>query len=189
MRDRETDSWWSIMSSTAIGGSLTGAELTELPVSEKASWNDWVRRYPETLVLSVDGSEHVEDNPYDNYFDSDGTFRDLEIKDKRLEPKQPIFSFWVDSKPFAAPFSAFEGGRVFRLDDGRSILLTRPVNSPIFLSTNGYLVDAQIDPGVSPDQLLRRLDDLGEDATPLEGFDTYWYTWVSVNEDTELLEE
>ena len=31
MRDRETDSWWSIMTSEAIGGELDGADLVELP--------------------------------------------------------------------------------------------------------------------------------------------------------------
>ena len=35
MRDRETDSWWSIMTSDAIGGQLDGADLEELPYGEK----------------------------------------------------------------------------------------------------------------------------------------------------------
>ncbi len=93
MRDRETDSWWSIMTSTAIGGELEGEQLVELPISEKATWGDWSARYPDTLVLSIDGEEHVPENRYDNYFASDGTFRDLEIDDNRLPPKAPIFSF------------------------------------------------------------------------------------------------
>ena len=188
MRDRETDSWWSIMSSSAIGGALDGTQLSELPVGEKATWSDWVSRYPGTLVLSVEGSEHVDTNPYDNYFDSEDTFRGLEIDDQRLDPKQPIFSFWIDGKPFAAPFSAFEGGRRFTLGDGRSILLTRPEGSPIFLSTRGYLVTQEIDSETAADEILSQLEKLGDAASPLEGFDTYWYTWVSVNPDTALLE-
>ena len=36
MRDRETDSWWSIMTSTAIGGALQGAELVANSVEERA---------------------------------------------------------------------------------------------------------------------------------------------------------
>ncbi len=58
MRDRETDSWWSIMTSSAIGGALQGTELDELPIGEKTTWADWRRRYPATLVLSVDGGQH-----------------------------------------------------------------------------------------------------------------------------------
>ena len=89
MRDRETDSWWSIMSSKAIGGELDGVQLTELPVGEKVTWRNWSARHPATLVLSVDGVEHVDSNPYDNYFASEQTFRDLEIEDQRLEPGEP----------------------------------------------------------------------------------------------------
>ena len=46
MRDRETDSWWSIMTSNAIGGELEGAELVELPVGEKTTWGAWRARHP-----------------------------------------------------------------------------------------------------------------------------------------------
>ena len=38
MRDRQTDSWWSIMTSKAIGGPLEGTALPELPVGEKTTW-------------------------------------------------------------------------------------------------------------------------------------------------------
>ncbi len=65
MRDRETDSWWSIMTSRAIGGPLDGAQLVELPVSTKSTWGQWRRAHPRTLVLSVDGVEYVESNPFD----------------------------------------------------------------------------------------------------------------------------
>ena len=74
MRDRETDSWWSIMTSDAIGGELDGTDLVELPRGEKVTWKDWRGRHPGTLVLSVEGEEHVENNPYDNYFTSESTF-------------------------------------------------------------------------------------------------------------------
>ena len=112
MRDRETDSWWSIMTSTAIGGALQGAERDELPIGEKTTWADWRRRHPNTLVLSVDGEEHHSNNPYDNYFASDRTFHDLEISDDRLEPKTPVFSFWLNGQTYAAAHSTFEGGRL-----------------------------------------------------------------------------
>ena len=46
MRDRETDSWWSIMTADAIGGDLRKTELVELPVGEKMQWKDWLARHP-----------------------------------------------------------------------------------------------------------------------------------------------
>ena len=53
MQDRETDTFWSIMSGKAEAGALDGTALIELPVSEKMSWAEWRARHPDTLVLSV----------------------------------------------------------------------------------------------------------------------------------------
>ena len=188
MRDRETDSWWSIMTSTAIGGELAGEELVELPLGEKITWGDWVRRYPTTLLLSIDGRQHIDSNPYDSYFASDGTYGDVKIADRRLDAKEPVYSFRIEDRPFASPFAAFAGGRVFPLADGRSVLLTRPRNAPLMLSTRGFLVAASVE-AVDADasKLLERLGELGDAVTPLEGYDTFWYTWISVNPDSELL--
>ena len=70
-------------------------------------------RHPETQVLSVDGQEHVDNNPYDNYFDSEGTFRSLENDDKRLAAKAPIFGHIKGDRPTAIAHLEFFGGDVF----------------------------------------------------------------------------
>ena len=126
MRDRETDSWWSIMTSDAIGGALDGADLEELPYGEKATWGDWKRRHPETTVLSVDGVEHV--------------------------------------------------------------FYRRP-GLPMYASSDAFLIDETAVAGVSVDELIGHLR-AGHiaGAERLNGFDTFWYSWVAVNENTELLD-
>jgi len=190
MRDRETDSWWSIMTSNAIGGDLDGADLVELPEGEKTTWKDWRQRHPDTLVLSIDGEEHVDDNPYDNYFDSDETFRGLQIDDKRLEPKAPIYTFWFHGEPYAVPHRAFKGGRLFAVDglDGRQLLLYRTKKGPIFESTRAYLVSEEKASGRKAKDLVALVDSgNGEGIELLPGFDTFWYNWVAVNEDTHLI--
>jgi len=200
MRDRETDSWWSIMTSKGIGGSLEDRDLVELPVSEKTQWKDWRERHPETLVLSVDGSEHVDKNPYDGYFDGDRTFRNLEVSDKRLPAKEPIFSFWLDGKPWAVPHSAFEGGQIFSGGalGNRRIMLYRSRGAAIFESTRAFLLEVG-STGSSYVDILPKADSLDESSLgssrsssarpmdPIPGFDTFWYNWVAVNEDTQLL--
>ena len=75
MRDRETDSWWSMMSGMAIGGEMDGHPLVSLPAGEKILWGDWKSRHPDTRVLSVDGSEHDPRDPYEPYFESGEGFR------------------------------------------------------------------------------------------------------------------
>ena len=191
MRDRETDSWWSIMTSDAIGGELDGVDLVELPAGEKATFSDWKKRHPDTLVLSVGGEEHDDVNHYENYFASDGTFRDLEIDDKRLEPKTSIYSFWLQDEPWAVPHDSYEGGKIFDLEgvDGKKLFLFRTPGSAIFESTQAFLVsDDLAGAGHAPAQLLRMAGGGNSGIETLPGFDTFWYNWVAVNENTHLVQ-
>jgi hypothetical protein len=189
MRDRETDSWWSIMTSDAIGGALDGTRLVVLPAGEKVAWKEWSRRHPDTLVLSVEGEEHVDNNPYDNYFASEDTFRDLEIEDDRLDPKEPIYSFWFDGDPWAVPHRAFRGGKVLELEgiDGKRLLLYRGKKVPIYQSSRAYLIEAELASVHKPKELLAMAESGAEGIETLPGFDTFWYTWVAVNKNTHLV--
>ena len=187
MRDRETDSWWSIMTSDAIGGPLDGSDLEELPFGEKTTWSEWLARHPSSEILSVEGQVHVANNPYDNYFNSEGTFRDLEIEDNRLRPKESIFSFWLEDKPYAVTHQAIEGGKVFEAE-GRALFFHRTPGSSFYASSTAYLLGAA-DADASPQDLAERV--ASGDVSGLErlaGFDTFWYSWVAVNADTRLLD-
>jgi hypothetical protein len=190
MRDRETDSWWSIMSSKAIGGSLNGADLVELPVGEKITWGDWKKRHPDTSVLTVDGGEHESANPYRDYSASEETFRNLQIEDRRLAPKAPIYSFWWQGKPYAAPHASFEGGRIFYLEgfQAKRLLLYRRQGASMFESSQALTVDAQaVSETTEPQALLDRIESGEVPGERLPGFDTFWYNWISVNEESLLL--
>jgi len=192
MRDRETDSWWSLMSSRAIGGELDGADMVEMPVSQKMRYADWVEQHPDTLVLSVDGVEHVDNSPYDNYFgDGEKTFRGIEVEDDRLGPKESIYAFWWEDRPLAVAHASIEGGRVLPLPgSGHVLVLWREVGAELFESTRVRIVEAA--PGseeIDAKEFFAALD-AGEisGASGASGFDTYWYTWVLVNPQTDLLQ-
>jgi hypothetical protein len=190
MRDRETDSWWSLMSSKAIGGDLIGTPLEELPVGEKATWADWHARHPNTLVLSIDDLEHVDSNPYDSYFVGDRTFRGIEVKDDRLAPKTPIYGFRIDGRPAAIAHERIEGGRLVEAEGlpGKRVLFYRPRGASVFQSTVAVSVPAGAVEGTDVDVLIGRLGQgTLEGAERLNGFDTFWYTWVLVNPETRLV--
>lgn len=191
MRDQETDSWWSIMTSNAIGGEFDGTDLVELPRGEKTTWKKWRQQHPNTLVLSVGGEEHVDNNPYDNYFASDETFRGLQIDDRRLKPKDPIYSFWWQDEPYAVPHAAFDGGKIFSVPgwEDERLFLYRRKNAPIFESSRAFVVPADLAAqGLEPKDLLARVESDADPAVErLAGFDTFWYNWVAVNEDTKLV--
>jgi hypothetical protein len=202
MRDRETDSWWSIISGDAIGGTLKGMKLEELPVWEKTTWGEWRERHPNSLVLSVDGVEHDPGNPYQRYFSSDGTFRGTKVKDDRLPGKESIYSFRAGAKAYAAPHDAIVGGAVFDVDGG-TVFLYRSPGADMFASTRAYFApsgDDADDPVFKQDSggwvasaTGARFDPntgfSGEGKSPerLTGFDTFWYMWSNINDDVVIL--
>ena len=135
MQDKESDTYWSIMTGDAIAGEQKGTDLVELPVGSKATWGDWRREHPETTVLSVNAQEHVENNPYDNYFSSGAGYRDAKATDTRLETKASIYAFDVAGQKYAVPFGAFQGeGAAFGAADTH-VFLYRPAGVAIFHST------------------------------------------------------
>lgn len=190
MQDRQTDSWWSIMTSDALAGPLEGTLLIELPYGEKTTWGDWRRRYPDSLVLSVAGREHVAVDPYADYFASEKTFRELDPGDRRLAPKTPIYAFFLDGTPWAAPHEAFAGGVLFEVDEAdRQIYLHREEGSSLFASSTAFTVDPGTFEGALSAAAIQERIESGDRSglAPLAGIDTYWYTWVAVNEGSRLV--
>jgi len=200
MRDRETDSWWSIISGEAVGGDLTGEKLDELPVGEKVRWSEWRRRYPETLVLSVDGQEHDPRNPYAGYFQSDRTFQRIEAKDGRLSAKEPVFAFRLDGAQYAVPHSAIEGGATVVIGD-KQLFLYRPAGADVFESTRAYEAEGKekriemVESGwVDKKSGLEFTEGAGfsgvvKGVDKLAGFDTFWYNLANIVSDAVVLRE
>jgi len=198
MADRETDTFWSIMTGTAIAGKLKGTPLRELSVAQKMKWKDWVSRYPNTLVLSINGREDVGRNPYARYFSSGKGYRGMEAKDRRLKTKEPVFAFTWKGRKYAVPHKKIRNGVSFQLDNAY-IFLYRPRKARMFASTVAYV-------SRSSTFLLENgkwkhegsgcvfAPDVGEfqgsQACPdrLKGFDTFWYIWSLTHPDTQILQ-
>ncbi|MEM7743220.1 MAG: DUF3179 domain-containing protein, partial [Pseudomonadota bacterium] len=68
MYDRQTFSWWQQFTGEAIAGSLTGAELVQIPAVLE-SWAHFRARHPDGLVMArPDGHDRPYGiNPYENY--------------------------------------------------------------------------------------------------------------------------
>ncbi len=201
MQDKETDTYWSIMTGEAIGGKLKGTKLKELPVFEKVQWKDWVKRHPDTLVLSVNGVEDRNWNPYMDYFRSREGFRGVRAKDKRLATKEPIFSFIYGDEKYAIPYRAFEGGNVFDIGDFK-IFLYRPRNAEIFYSTlafkskagfekrDGEWYEINSNCKFNPETGYFESTDADGQNCPTRfesGFDTFWYNWSLTHPDTKVI--
>jgi hypothetical protein len=173
------------MTSRAIGGELDGADMVELPYGEKITWGEWRARHPDSLVLSVDGRQHEARNPYEEYFANDHTFRNLEVSDRRLEPKEPVYSFFHDGKAYVVPHASIEGRRLLTLPDGGRLLFFRQPGAEMFASTRAW----KVPPAAAV--ALEELPPMGEleaaGFEPLGGIDTFWYNWIAINEGSEIL--
>ena len=199
MQDRETDTFWSIMTGEAIGGELKGTKLVELPVGEKRQWKEWFKKHPDTLVLSVNGNE---DRPpaYESYFNSMEGFRGARAQDTRLKTKAPVFAFHFAGQMYAVAHEKIEGGKIFNIDNTK-LFLFRSVGSSIFQSTTAYQITVgnfikindqwvHTDSGCIFDSDNAVFPD-GNLPCPkrFQGFDTFWYNWSLSNPATIILKD
>ena len=194
MRDRETDSWWSIMEAKAIAGDREGKPLRELPVSVKTTWGEWRKRHPGSRVLSVNGTTHLGQNVYQEYLETDQTYPSSGPEDDRLPPKTAIFAFRRDGEPTAVPHDRIEGAVVLRVGttgDAPLVLLYREAGAPLLESTRAYRLPAALAESDDPDGLARRIEGEIAKGTPgverIAGFDTFWYTWAAQNPETRII--
>ena len=183
MQDKETDSFWPLFQGGAAHGPLKGTSLQALPVSMKVRFEDWLRVHPDTVVLSVGGREYLERNPLEPYLASSYGFRGTVAEDTRLPTKEPVFGFEWKGQRYTARGKDIEGGSTFPVGGGH-VFLYRPqgaalnVDTAAFLSERGFARRGadwvEVTSG-SPFDPARRAFAGG--ASPLRGYDTFWYVW------------
>jgi hypothetical protein len=121
MVDRTTGSYWWQVAGAAIVGPLTGTSLETLP-STVATWGDWKKVHPDTLVLTRDTGY---ERPY--AVDSFGGYADYVAAGQFAFPVNP--ASLDDRLPRAALVLAVEIGgtlRAYQLDD-----LAAPINDTV----------------------------------------------------------
>jgi len=203
LQDKETDTYWSIMSGRAEAGPLEGTALTELPVGEKMSWAEWHAKHPDTLVLSTtqqtsDGTEATIQDPgsdtYGAYFAGDEGYNGVEATDSRLATKAQIHAFLHEGTPYAIELRRTIGGRTFELSDGSVVFIFREASDEMFRSSAAFISEAgfeqrggmwfEIGTGAEFNGINRNFG--GAAVERLNGFDTFWYTWSLTHTNTEL---
>ncbi len=119
---------------------------------------------------------------------------------RSVDTKDPIYSFHLDGKAYAVPFTAYEGGAVFRVGE-RDVFLYRPKGVAVYYSTlafqaaqgefvrraNGWYhgpSDARLEP---EGQGFAAPDGARASVSRIDGFDTFWYMWSLTNPATKIL--
>jgi len=91
MYDKATQSLWSTIDGKPVIGPLKGQDinLSVLPV-ETTTWNEWLKRYPNTKVLSLETGydrNYDEGEAYKDYYASDDLMFPVPKLDQRLKNK------------------------------------------------------------------------------------------------------
>ena len=195
VQDKETDTFWPLILGKAAVGPLKGTPFTPLPATVKTEWKDWRRDHPDTLVWSVAGEEHIERSPYQSYLVSPFGHKGIAATDARLRTKDSVYGFELAGRHYAAPFTAYVGGRAF-VAGGRSIFLYRPADVAVYYSTRAYTstVGFEQKAGSWVDKSTGARFDPDKGAftgpkapLPLTGFDTFWYIWSLTHPATEVV--
>lgn len=127
MYDRQTESYWSQAWGRAITGSLKDTKLEMFP-AEMMTWKQWRAIHPETQVLSkyVSGRLEGTSDNYAGYHQSDqiGVTRTLGFSGSGLGPKERVFSFLIDGRPYSVALARLLDDRVLTIEtEGGPILI------------------------------------------------------------------
>ncbi len=105
--DRQTESLWSQLLMRAVSGPMQGTRLELLSMSH-TTWQDWLKRYPNTRVLSTNTgySRDYSRNPYLGYASSPAIYFDVNHQaPKRYHAKEQVLGVVLNGQARAYPFS------------------------------------------------------------------------------------
>lgn len=104
--DRETLSLWSQILSKAISGKMKGTQLEPL-VLHNTTWDDWLKRYPDTEVLSTDTGYRRQYNrhPYGQYDINSAIYFPIQHSNARYHPKERVIGITIGKQHKAYPIS------------------------------------------------------------------------------------
>lgn len=162
--DRQTESLWSQIMTTAIAGPLKGRRLTMAPVAH-TTWADWRQRHPQTLVLSPE-TGHQRDygrDPYAGYAQSERVMFPLRFNNRRFHPKEPVIGVERDGRFKAYPFSELER-----------------IQTPFTDRIGDRGVRVEYD---AAHRTGRVLDATGQEIPSVIGF---WFAWFAFHPETEV---
>jgi hypothetical protein len=165
MYDHQTESLWLQVRRQAVTGPMTGAKLKRLPATI-TSWEKWVRRYPETKVLSYE-TGHMRDysnDPYEDYYQSrKGLFSFLK-PGPGAEEKELVIGVEIDGQ-----FKAYRLASLRNMEEITDSIMQRNIKIQFNRETDTVTVQ-------------------DEDGSDLEFISTYWMVWKSIYPETKIYE-
>ncbi len=163
--DRETESLWSQILSKAVTGPMKGQLLKDLPVWH-TSWKAWVKKHPNTTVLSIDTgfNRDYSRSPYAGYGDSKQVYFPVSAKNHAYHPKERVLGVTIGDQFKAYPFIELARLKTSQLTDkfaGNQLTIDFD-----FENRDGTVTDQN-----------------GKVLSAINGF---WFAWYAFHPDTEI---
>jgi Protein of unknown function (DUF3179) len=162
--DRETESLWSQLLSRAISGSQKGTSLEMLPLNH-TSWQDWQKKYPETMVLSnqTGFDRDYSRSPYGNYNQDESLYFPINQLNKDYHPKENVIGLIFNGKTKVYPFAELSKVKT-------------PFNDAIGKHTITVVFDAKNRTG--------KILDSNQNEIP--SITSFWFAWLAFYPDSDV---
>jgi len=162
--DHQTQSLWSQLEMRAVTGKKRGEKLELFP-SVLASWGEWRKKHPDTLVLSrkTGFNRNYSGDPYRGYESSKRIWFPVKRTSSRFHPKEKILVVSIGNSVKAYPFSE----------------LRNSLRDPLEDKVGGTRVRVYFDNG----NYVNATDERGRQVN---SFVAYWFAWYAFKPDTEV---
>lgn len=162
--DRESASLWSQIMGQAISGPRKGERLVSVPV-EHTTWDEWIKRNPNTKVLSLDTGyrRDYSRSPYGDYDENGDIYFPLSFRSSQYHPKERVIGIEINGKFKAYPFKE----------------LSR-VNSPLEDSVDGQklFLEFKLE---SRNGIIRN-----SQGKVLPSINAFWFAWYAFHPQTQI---
>jgi hypothetical protein len=166
MYDHQTESLWLQVKRQAVAGPLTGVELKKL-ASTITSWEKWLKRYPDTKVLSVKTgyARDYSTDPYSDYYKNRRGFFPFLKPGPGAEEKELIIGIEIEGT-----------ARAYRMEMLRD---NKEINDKI----NGRPIILQYNEDTDAVTVIDKK------GTTVQYISTYWMVWEGIYPETTVYKE
>lgn len=116
MYDQQTHTLWNQFNGKPVVGKLVNQDITlEVLPLVTTTWGEWVKKHPNTKILSEDTGYHRDYTPgaaYGAYFFSEELMFPASVKDEALKPKDKVFGLRISGANKAWALKLFKNNNV-----------------------------------------------------------------------------
>jgi len=160
--DKKTETLWSQLMMQAVAGPRMGEPLEPLPVIH-TSWKAWLKKYPNTTVLSrhTGYNRDYNRNPYGDYGKSRSIYFPVRHHDDRLHPKTWVIGLELDGASRAWAISTIkQAGEIHETWNHHDLIIR------------------------NKEGIVKIID--AATGKPLNSVILYWFAWATFHPDTTL---